>query len=86
MDVSAMLVKDMKLGLPYEEEDFFDKLSGKVLSPVMVMKLKEMNGFRNVLVHGYAQIDDEKVYESLTHDPDDIVEFKEVVIEFLREK
>ncbi len=84
MDVSAMLVKEMRLGLPYQEDDFLYKISGPVLSPSLVMKLRKMKGFRNVLVHGYSQIDDERVYEILTRDLDDIVEFREVVIEFLR--
>lgn len=84
MDVSAMLVKEMRLGLPYQEEDFLDKISETVLSPGLVMKLRKMKGFRNVLVHGYSQIDDERVYEILTRDLDDVVEFKEAVIEFLR--
>ncbi len=86
MDVSALLVKELKLGLPYKEEDFLDKISGRVLNPDMVMKLKEMKGFRNILIHGYTQIDDEKVYEILTHDLEDIVQFKEAVIDFLKEK
>ncbi len=84
MDVSALLVKEMRLGLPYEEEDFLDKISGTVLSPVLVEKLREMKGFRNILVHGYSQIDDERVYEILTSDIEDVIEFKEAVIEFLR--
>ncbi|NYB26273.1 MAG: DUF86 domain-containing protein [Methanobacteriaceae archaeon] len=84
MDVSAILVKEMRLGLPYGEEDFLDKISGTVLSPVLVEKLREMKGFRNILVHGYSQIDDERVYEILTNDIEDVIEFKEAVIEFLR--
>lgn len=84
MDVSAILVKEMRLGLPYGEEDFLDKISGTVLSPVLVEKLREMKGFRNILVHGYSQIDDERVYEILTNDIKDVIEFKEAVIEFLR--
>jgi uncharacterized protein YutE (UPF0331/DUF86 family) len=84
MDVSAILVKEMRLGLPYGEEDFLDKISGTVLSPVLVEKLREMKGFRNILVHGYSQIDDERVYEILTSDIEDVIEFKEAVIEFLR--
>lgn len=83
MDVSAMLVKEMRLGLPYREEDFLDKISGTVLSPDLVMKLREMKSFRNILVHGYSQIDDKRVYEILTSDLDDVVEFREAVIEFL---
>lgn len=84
MDVSAILVKEMRLGLPYEEEDFLDKISGTVLSPGLVRKLREMKGFRNILVHGYSQIDDERVYEILDSDMGDVIEFKESVIEFLR--
>lgn len=84
MDVSAILVKEMRLGLPYGEEDFLDKISGTVLNPVLVEKLREMKGFRNILVHGYSQIDDERVYEILTSDIEDVIEFKEAVIEFLR--
>ena len=83
MDVSAMIVKEMRLGLPYREEDFLDKISGTVLSPDLVMKLREMKSFRNILLHGYSQIDDKRVYEILTRDLDDVVEFREAVIEFL---
>lgn len=84
MDVSAILVKELKLGLPYQEEDFLDKISGTVLDPDLVVKLREMKSFRNILVHGYSQINDERVYEILTSDMKDVVEFKEGVIEFLR--
>ena len=79
-----MLVKEMRLGLPYREEDFLDKISGTVLDPDLVVKLREMKSFRNILVHGYSQINDERVYEILTSDMKDVVEFKERVIEFLR--
>lgn len=84
MDVSAILIKEMRLGLPYEEEDFLDKINGTVLDPDLVVKLREMKSFRNILVHGYSQINDERVYEILTSDMKDVVEFKERVIEFLR--
>ena len=83
MDISAILVKEMKLGLPYQEEDFLDKMSGTVLKPDLVMKLRKMKGFRNVLVHGYSQIDNQRVYEIFTQDLGDITLFKQSVIEFL---
>lgn len=83
MDISAILVKEMKLGLPYQEEDFLDKMSGTVLNPDLVMKLRKMKGFRNVLVHGYSQIDNQRVYEIFTQDLGDITLFKQSVIEFL---
>lgn len=83
MDISAILVKEMKLGLPYHEEDFLDKMSGTVLNPDLVMKLRKMKGFRNVLVQGYSQIDNQRVYEIFTQDLGDITLFKQAVIEFL---
>lgn len=83
MDVSAMLVKEMRLGLPYREEDFLDKISGTVLNPDLVMKLRKMRGFRNILVHGYSQIDDKRVYEILNSDLEDVIEFREAVVDFL---
>ena len=45
-----MLVKELRLGVP-GEEDLFDKLSGRVLSAEMADRLREMKRFRNVLVH-----------------------------------
>jgi len=85
MDISAIMVKEMKLGLPYQEEDFLDKMSGTVLNPDLVMKLRKMKGFRNVLVHGYSQIDNQRVYEIFTRDLGDISEFKQAIIKFLEE-
>ncbi len=62
MDICALLVKELKLGLPSAEEDFLEKLSGRVLESATVDKLKNMKRFRNVLVHGYTKIEDEKVF------------------------
>lgn len=85
MDVSAMMVKELKLGLPSHEEDFLGKLGGKVLDPDLTLKIRRMKGFRNVLVHGYSQINDQRVYEILSSDLNDITEFKEEIIKFLGE-
>jgi uncharacterized protein YutE (UPF0331/DUF86 family) len=85
MDTSAILVKDLKLGLPSGEDDFLGKLQGNILDQEMVDRIRKMKGFRNVLVHGYAQIDDEKVFRILSQDLQDIREFKVAVIEFVRE-
>jgi len=53
----------MRLGLPSEEDDVFEKLSqAGVISPQMVATLKRMKGLRNILVHEYSQVDDRLVY------------------------
>lgn len=47
-------------------------------------KLKEMKGFRNILVHGYSKIEDDKVFEILSRKLEDFQDFRMEVLEFLR--
>ena len=84
IDTCAILVKEMKLGLPSSDEDFIDKLRGKILSEENVYNLKMMKKFRNVLVHGYAKIDDYKVFKILKENMTDIEKFLDEVKDFLR--
>lgn len=87
IDISQLLVKDLKLGLPTEEEAIFDKLSEhNVVSEEMAVKLKGMKGFRNVLVHHYVKIKDGIVYANATDNLQDFVDFKAEILEFLREQ
>jgi uncharacterized protein YutE (UPF0331/DUF86 family) len=59
------LVSGLRLGLPSEEEDLFRKLTqGQVISERLGETLNEMKGFRHILVHGYARVDDKIVYEA----------------------
>lgn len=83
MDICAMLVKELRLGLPSVEEDFLEKLKENVLEPSLVEKLKEMKGFRNILVHGYSKIEDERVFEIIGKKLEDFQDFRMEVLEFL---
>jgi len=49
----------------------------------MKEKLRLMRGFRNILVHRYAEVDDELVFENLKN-IGDFREFKEQIISFLK--
>jgi len=52
LDICALLVKELKLGLPSQEEDLFAKiLKKRVITEEMERKLRSMKGFRNILVH-----------------------------------
>ncbi len=84
IDICAMLVKELRLGVPGKEEDLFDKLSGRVLSAEMADRLREMKRFRNVLVHRYGTIDDGKVYTILSERLVDFEDFKQEVTDFLK--
>lgn len=66
IDVAAMIVSSQKLGLPESEENIIDLLvGGKVITLQLGKKLKEMKGFRNILVHKYGKKDDSLVYKFL---------------------
>jgi len=84
IDVCALMVKGLRLGLPSEEEDLFEKLEReKIISKEMKERLKLMRGLRNILVHRYAEVDDELVFENLGN-INDFREFRKEVSSFLR--
>jgi len=84
IDICALIVKGLRLGLPAEEEDLFEKLEKeKIISKEMKEKLISMRGFRNVLVHRYAEVDDELVFENLGN-INDFEEFRKEIVSFLR--
>ncbi len=86
IDISNIIIKEMKFGLPSEEEMIFDILAEKeVISEDLADKLKEMKKFRNLLVHLYSKIDDQLVFENLKEHYD-FLEFKKEIKEFLKEQ
>ncbi|MBI4845861.1 MAG: DUF86 domain-containing protein [Candidatus Omnitrophica bacterium] len=46
----------------------------------MVIILKEMRGFRNILIHEYAAIDDELVYDAAKEKLTDFNKFKKEIL------
>lgn len=77
----------MKLGVPGEEEDVFDKLEkSKVITKETKEILKAMKGMKNILVHRYGEIDDELVFQKLKHNLSDFETFKKEILEFLKSK
>jgi uncharacterized protein YutE (UPF0331/DUF86 family) len=85
IDVAALIVKGLRLGLPAEEEDLFEKLEKeKIIPKEMKEKLKIMRGFRNILVHRYAEVDDKFVFDNLRN-INDFKEFRKEIAAFLRE-
>ena len=66
IDVCQLLVSGLRLGLPAEEEDLFDKLAAaELLTPEIVDTLRRMRGCRNILVHEYGRVSDEIVFETI---------------------
>lgn len=87
IDVCSLIVTGLKLGVPSSEEDLFTKLGERnVLSEQMVEKLKQMKGFRNILVHRYGTVDDQLVYDSVKNKLKDFQKFKKEVVDCLSNK
>lgn len=85
IDICNLLVSGLRLGLPAEEEDLFRKLlKADVVSEKMGDKLREMRGFRNILVHEYAQVDDKLVYEAVKTKLEDFSLFRREVLAYLK--
>ncbi len=84
IDICAIIVSGLRLGLPAEEDDLFDKLEqAGIISPLMLAKLKKMRGFRNILVHEYGRINDELVYNMLKTQMNDFNEFKKEILKYI---
>jgi len=81
IDICHMFVRGMRLGLPSEEDDVFEKLSqAGVISSQMVATLKRMKGLRNILVHEYGRVDDHIVYDQAHKGIRDFTRFKEEIL------
>jgi|SRR3989344_221718 len=84
IDVCNILVSNLKLGIPSDEDSLFEKLKEKkVISNEMSKILINMKGLRNHLVHKYEDVKDERVFENLEK-LEDFEKFKEEVLWFLK--
>lgn len=85
IDVCQLLVVGLRLGIPSEEDDLFEKLEmAGIISPQLKETLKEMKGFRNILVHEYARIDDKSVYQVAKTKLGDFEAFKREILRYLQ--
>ena len=81
IDVCKLFVSGLKLGLPYKENDVFDKMhKRKLISADLVSLLKEMRAFRNILILEYAHVDNELVYEKGKGRLEDFELFKKAIV------
>jgi uncharacterized protein YutE (UPF0331/DUF86 family) len=84
IDVCALVVSGLRLGLPGEENDLFEKLVDRgVISRPMADVLRRMKGMRNILVHEYGRVDDELIFETVAHRLGDFDTFRREILAFL---
>jgi len=81
LDICAQIVIELRLGLPSEEDDIFEKLEqAKIVSSATKETLKRMKGFRNIIVHEYGRIDDRLVYDVLKNNIEDFDAIRKEIV------
>lgn len=85
IDTCALLVTGLRLGLPGDPADLFERLArGGAITPALAHTLTEMKGLRNILVHEYGRVDDRRVFRTLQEDLGDFDAFRREIGAFLR--
>lgn len=80
LDVASHIVSDESLGEPQTNRHLFDLLArAGWLDAALADQLSHMTGFRNVLVHGYDDVDLAVVEDIVHHKLDDLLQFVAVV-------
>ena len=85
LDVASHIVSDERLGEPETNKELFDLLvkAGK-LEPSLTATLRDMAGFRNVIVHGYQDVDLGVVEDVVRNHLDDLLSFVAAIRRQLR--
>lgn len=87
IDVCSILNADLSLGVPADDDDIIEKLEvNKVLSEELIKKIRNMKGFRNILVHRYGRVQDELAFDILHNNLSDFHIFKKEILKILKKK
>jgi uncharacterized protein YutE (UPF0331/DUF86 family) len=80
LDVASHIASDERLGEPRTNRDLFALLGRRgILSPALADALQDAAGFRNVLVHGYGELDLRIVRDVVANRLDDLLAFVSAV-------
>lgn len=83
--ICGLMVIGLRLGLPAEEDDLFEKLEqARIITSRRKQTLKKMKDFRNILVHEYGEVDDMIVYEVPQNNLNDFETFKEEILQAIK--
>ena len=76
LDVASHVVSDRRLGEPRTNRELFDLLArDRWIDATLADSLRRMVGFRNVLVHGYDDVDLRVVEDVVNNRLDDLLAF-----------
>ncbi len=85
VDICNIMNSDLDLGTPETEDSIIEHLgANKIFSKEIISLIKEMKGFRNILIHKYGEIDDQKAYDNIKEGLKDFEEIIKGIEDFLK--
>lgn len=76
LDIASHIVSDERLGEPQTNSALFELLrQHHWLSPQLTTIMRQMVGFRNIVVHGYQSVDRQIMRDIVEHRLDDLLAF-----------
>lgn len=86
IDIASHIITSLNFRMPEDYGSMFKVLAKHdIISSDLAMKMKNMTGFRNILVHRYTAIDNEKLYTFLKGEFLDFKEFVKAIEQFLED-
>lgn len=83
-DIADQIINEEKLRKPQEYRDTMLILGEhKILPKEFAFRFAGAAGFRNVLVHDYVKLDDQKVFEHFKKDAGEIEKFVQYAVKYL---
>lgn len=84
LDICNLIIAGRGFMLPKDNRDAISKLTvNKIIPEKLSSRLQDMVSFRNLLVHRYGKVDDNRVYVHLKEETDDLYKFIEVIEDFI---
>lgn len=84
LDIGNHIIASERFRYPEDNKDIFQVLNEEgIISDDLLTQLIKMAGFRNIVVHDYARIDDAAVYGALKKRLGDFEEFARSIVAYL---
>lgn len=85
LDIGEILISELKLPKPGELREVIEVLGKhKILPADFAERLAPIAGFRNILVHEYADVDLERVYKYLQENLKDFDFYAQCIVRFVK--
>ncbi len=87
IDVCNLIISQEGYGKPTDSKDSMQRLvKNAVISEDLGNRLRDMIGFRNLLVHRYYTVEDQQAFKYLKNEMNDFLEFIKALHTFIKEK